>query len=157
MPASTREAVEVVAAVERADVGRMLQRARLVEAVGHGQRAAVIGDGDVLEAGVARRPRHRPGVGAAVGGRRVHVQVAAHVLEGDEPRQRAGFGGLDLAAILAQFRRDERQPERLVDALLGLAGDERAVVHAIEPVFVQLEAALDRAVAQGDVVGSSSR
>ena len=92
------------------------------------------------------------GVGAAVGGRRVHVQVAAQVLERDQPRQRAGLGRLDLAAILAQFRRDERQAERLVDAFLGLAGHERTVVHPVEAVFVQLEAALDGAVAKRDVV-----
>ena len=59
---------------------RVRERARLVEAVGHRQRLAVIGDRDVLEPGRPRRQRHRLGVGAAVGRRGVHVQVAAEVL-----------------------------------------------------------------------------
>ena len=53
--------------VERADAGGVRQRAPLVEPVGHRQRLAVVGDGDVLEAGVARRRRHRRDVVLAVG------------------------------------------------------------------------------------------
>ncbi len=79
-----------------------------------------------LETGVARRPRHGPGVGAAVGRRRVHVHVAAQVLERDQAWERARLGGLDFAAILAQFRRNVRQSERLVDALFRLAGHDRS-------------------------------
>ena len=63
-------------------------------------------------------------VGAAVGGGGVHVQVAAKVLRGDETGQGAGFGGGDLSAVLAQFRRHVGELERLVDAFLGLAGHQ---------------------------------
>ena len=78
MPAST--VMPSSRAFERADRARVLERPRLVEAVGHRERLAVIGDGDVLEPGVARRARHRLGVGAAVGRGRVHVEVAAQIL-----------------------------------------------------------------------------
>ena len=72
--------------------------------------------------------------------------------ERDQPRQRAGLGRLDLAAILAQLRWNERQSQRLVDAFLGLPGHQRTIVDPVEPVLVELEAALDGAIAKFDVV-----
>ena len=68
--------------VERANARRLLQRSALVEAVGHGQRLAVVGDRQVLEAGGARRSRHRLEVFLAVGGIGVAVQVATQVAVG---------------------------------------------------------------------------
>ena len=47
------------------------------------------------------------------------------------------LGGLDLAGVLAQHRRDERQAERGVDLLLGLAGDDAAALDLGERVLVQ--------------------
>ena len=104
------------------------QRARLVEAVGHRQRLAVVGDGDVLEPRAAAAAGHLLERVAAVGLGRVHVQVAAEVAARQQPRQRAAPRPLDLAAVLAQLRRHPRQAERLVDRLLGLAGDPRSSV-----------------------------
>ena len=142
----------VEARVELADRPRVLERAGLVEAVGHREGAAVIGDGDVLEPGRPRRQRHRLGVGAAVGRRGVHVQVAAEILPLDQPGERPLLGGRNFAPVLPQLGRHEREAERLVDAFLRLAGDLDVVVHAEQAVLVQLEPALDRAIAEGDVV-----
>ena len=90
----------------------MLERRRFVEAAGHRQRLAVIGDRDVLEARGPRRERHRLDVVLAVGRGRMQVQVAAEVGPRDQRGQRVALGGLDLAAMLAELRRDERQAER---------------------------------------------
>ena len=49
------------------------------------------------------------------------MQVAAQVGQVDELRQPAGQRGLDLAAVLAQLRVDERQAEERVR--LGLGGE----------------------------------
>ena len=102
MPASTREAVEVVAALSARIAAACCERPRLVEAVGHRERLAVIGDGDVLEPGVPRGPRHGLGVGAAVGGGRVHVQVAAEILPAESSR---GSVRASAASISPRFSR----------------------------------------------------
>ena len=107
----------VEAGVELADGARVLERADLVEAVGHREGLAVIGDRDVLEPGGPGRQRHRLGVGAAVGRGGVHVQVAAEILPLDQPRERPCLGGGNLPAVLPQLGRHERETERLVDAL----------------------------------------
>ena len=83
----------------------------------------MVGDGDVLVASLARGFGHLLEGGAAIGFGGVHVQVAADVAEFDQFGKPALFGGFDFAGVLAQFGRDPRQAERLVDALLGLAGD----------------------------------
>ena len=94
-----RQALE--ASVQRAHAGGVLERAPLVEAVGHGQRLAVIGDGDVLVSQPVRGRGHRLEIVLAVGRGRVHVQVAAQIRDGHEPRQRAGDAR-------PRFRRDSR-------------------------------------------------
>ena len=140
--------------VDLADRARVRERARFVEPVRHRQRLAVIGDRQVVQAGGlcgarhrsrCRRGRRSPSCGCA--GRPAGRRAAPAA--GSAP----ALGGLDLAAVLAQFRRHEREPERRVDPLLVLAGDSRVVVHAVQAVLVQLQPALDRAVAQDDVVG----
>ena len=65
-------------------------------------------------------------------------------------------GGVDLAAHLAQLRRNPVEAERGVDVFLALAGDAHVVRGPEQAVFVQLEAEADRAVAQRDVVGLRS-
>ena len=115
----------------------------LVEAVRHRERLAVIGNGQVLQPRVARRHRHRLDVFAAVGFGRVRVNVAANVFERDEVRQRALFGGFDLAAPFAQLGRDLRQTEGVVNLRFRPSGHERPVVHAKKTVLVQLESARD--------------
>ena len=100
----------------------------------------------------ASRDRHGFGVGAAVGRRRVHVDVAAEIGGGDEPGQGLALGGLDFTAVLAQLRRHRLEVQRGVDVLLAGARDPLLVLDAIEPVLVQLQAAPQGAVAQRDVV-----
>ena len=85
-----------------------------VEAVGHGQRLAVIGDGDVLRARGRPRPapsprgcRARRSRSCACAGRRAGRRPSISV------GQRARRGRVDLAAVLAQLRRHPRQAERL--------------------------------------------
>ena len=90
----------------------------------HRQVRRVIGDGVV---GVAQRRgglQHLVERGQPVGQVRVRVQVAAEVLELQDLRQLAGDRRLDLAAILPERRLDVRQPEPLVDLLLGLGREQ---------------------------------
>ncbi len=150
MPASSRTPC---AAVGGADAGGVLEGAPLVQPVGHRQRLAVIGDGDVLEAAGPRRRGHRPRCrpcrrsrSCACEGRRAGRR--------DRPGGEApGHRSVDLAPILAQLGRDPLEAERFVDAFLCLAGDFLVAFDAEQAVLVQLEAQADRAVAQGDVVG----
>ena len=115
-----------------ARIARACARARaFVEAVGHRQRLAVIGDGDVAVARGARRAGHRLDVGAPVGRGRVHVEIAAQVgSRVTQARQRALFGRLDLAAVLAQLRRDRAPGRARVDPVLVRAGHRDVVVRA---------------------------
>ena len=112
-----RDAVEP-SAVERAHRAGMRERARLVEAVGHRQRLAVIGDRDVFEPGVARGQRHGstsslPSVAVVCmcrSPRRSCRSIEARQRAVPRPpRSRRGSRAVP-AAIHAQ-------PERLVDAL----------------------------------------
>ena len=63
-----------------------------------------------------------------------------------------GCGRLDLAAHLAQLGRHPVEAERLVDLFLVARRRPRVVGDAKQPVFVQLEAQADGAIAQRDVV-----
>ena len=87
----------------------------------------MVGDAEILEAALARGLGHRlQGLGA-VGGIGVAVKDSAQVLVGDELRQLALQGQLDLAAPLPEFRIDEGQAEGAID--LGLvAGDQGAAL-----------------------------
>ena len=85
----------------------------------------------------------------------VHVEVADHLAH--RGRQGSGLGRLDLAGILAEDGRDERETERLVDLLLGLAGDDAPSLDLRERVLVQGQPARERALAQLDVVSLRSR
>ena len=139
MPASSR--TPTPSASTRADARGVRERAALVEAVGHRQRLAVIGDGDVLQPGLARRHRHRPRCRPC---RRSRWCACAGRRADRRDRSRRGSrtrgGGLDLAAHLAQLRRNPVEAERRVDVLLALAGDRGLVGDAEQPVLVQLEA-----------------
>ena len=83
----------------------MLERAVLVEPVGHCERLAVIGNGDV-----ARAPR--PGAARAIVQASARPSVAVvcmwrspcRSLGKDESGKRALFGCLDLASVLAKLR-----------------------------------------------------
>ena len=87
----------------------------------------MVGDGvvrvaDASAAAVEHLLQRREPVGEV----RVGVQVAPELLQVHEVGQLARERGLDLAAILAQRRRDERQAESLVDLLLGLGREQVA-------------------------------
>ncbi len=135
------------ALVERADSRRMLERAPFVEAVGHGQRLAVIGNRDVAATGCASGEDHGLELVLPVGGGRVHVEVAAQVAVSNERRQRAFRGRRDLAAVFAKFWRNPRETERLVHAFFGLTGEPLFIVHPVEAVLVETHAAIDGAIA----------
>ena len=138
--------------IEGADTSGVLERAPLVQAVGHRQRLAVVGDGDVLQAGVPRRRCHRSEIVFAVGLCGVHVQIAAQIRTFDETRKRARLRRLDLAAELAKLRRDPFESKRGVNLFFALTGDFCFVRATEKPVFVQLEPTADRAISQRDVV-----
>ncbi len=117
-------------------------RERALRVVGDREDAVAArasGRHDLLE----RRP-------SVPGDRRVDVEVAEDVADGG--RQRAGLRRLDLAAVLAQDRRDPRKAERLVNLLLGLAGDDPAALDLRKRVLVERPPASERALAQLDVV-----
>ena len=87
----------------------------------------VVGDAEILEAALARGLGHRLQGLRAVGGIGVAMKDSAQVLVGDELRQLALQGQLDLAAALTEFRIDEGQTEGTID--LGLvAGDQGAAL-----------------------------
>ena len=139
-------------AVDLAHLPGELDRALLVQAVGHGQRLRVVGDGDVLVAQRARRFGHLFERRAAVGLGGVHVQVAADVFQFHQLRQAALGRGFDFAAVLAQLRRNPGQPQRLVDPGFGFAGHPRVVLRAEQAVLAELQPHPHGARAQGDVV-----
>ena len=127
--------------------------ARLIQAVRHRERLRMIGDRDVL---VAERPRASAAISSSVArpsvSRRVHVEVAANVA--DRSVGQPSFGcGFDLAAVLAQLRRNPVQAERCVDFFLGLARD---TLVRLEPETGRTRSASDPArsarCAQRDVV-----
>ena len=112
----------------------------------------MVGDGDVVEAARDGGFGHLADGVAAVGFGGVHVQIAADVAADDELGQRVFGGGFELAAVLAQLGRDVVEVERVVDRLFGFGGDDLVVFEAEESVLAEGEAALDGALAQGDVV-----
>ena len=138
----------------RARIRRACSRApALVEAVGHRQRLAVIGDGDVRvtrrrapRAPSSRRRRGRRSRSCACADRPADLRVIR--TQGSV----AVLCRFDLAAVLAQLGRDECEAERPIDLFFGSTRDELAVVDPEEAIFVELEAALDRAIAESDVV-----
>ena len=137
------------ALLQRADLRALLEQRLAADA--RERALGVVGDGQHAVAARARGGDHLLERRAPVARhRRVHVEVADHAPIGS--RQRAALGGLDLARVLAQHRRDERQAERRVDLLLGLAGDDLAALELGERVLVQRQAARERALAQLDVV-----
>ena len=63
-----------------------------------------------------------------------------------------GGGGFEFAAVLAQFGWDVVEVECVVDGFFGVGGDDDVVFEAEQGVLGQGEAALDGALAEGDVV-----
>ena len=67
------------------------------------------------------------------------------------------LGGRDLAVVFAQDRRNEGQPKRRVDLLLGLARDDLAAVDLAQRILVQRPSAEQGALPQLDVVPLRAR
>ena len=97
-------------------------------------RGGVVGDREVGVAALPRGLRHLLERVAAVRERRVAVEVAADVVDGDQLGELAGVAGLDLAPALAQLGLDVGEAEQLVDArLLGEAVDLLALRSSATP------------------------
>ena len=105
-----RNALESIA--DLADALGVRDRAVFVEAVGHRQRFAVVGDRQVAEAGVAGSNRHRFDIFAAVGFGRVRMDISADVGERNQIGKGAPLGCLDFAAPFSQLGRNLRKAER---------------------------------------------
>ena len=158
MPAASSCGVPLV---ERGDDRPLLLDPVGRQAAGDRQRLAVVGQHLVGVAAAARGLGHDLDAVRAVGPVGVAVQVAAQVVERDEARQRAGEGRLDLAAVLAQLRLDERQAEERVRLLLGgerpqlgaVTGQRLAVLaDPQEALLGQAPALVAGALAEPDVV-----
>src|SRR5207253_6996879 len=88
-------------------------------------------------------------------GGRMHLQVAADVLDLDEARQTMLAGERDLATRFAQLRRHPVEAERVVDLLFGLARDPPRALE--QSVLVELVPLLLGDLAELDVVRLGSR
>ena len=117
----------------------------------------MVGDRHVVVAELPRGARHLLDAGVAVGERRVHVQVAADVVQLDQLREPALARGLELAAVLAQLGRDVLHAEPLVDLLLGREGLGAAALVVGDPVLAHVQAAPHRLGAQRLVVLPGAR
>jgi len=72
----------------------------------------------------------------------VHVQIAAHLAELEELRERVALGPLDLSPILADLGRNPGKIDRRVDFSLGPPGDrlfaaEHAVLVDLQPPLLR--------------------
>ncbi len=112
----------------------------------------MVGDGEILQAGLARLKRHLLDRGASVGIGRMAVQIAAQVAALKQARADDACGRrLDLAAVLAQFGRDQGQAQRAVNFFL--AGARHALVAAEQSVLVEQHPGALRHAPQMDAMG----
>src|SRR5262245_16352433 len=117
----------------------------------------MIGDGPVFEteADHVTRDFFRPTMAVAPG--RVVVERAVQVRPFDQAWQGAFFSRGEFALVLTQFRRDVVQIEFCKHLLLGPARHEQLGIARFffrleQAVFIETQAALDRALAHDDVV-----
>ena len=96
MPVKTRMRPSICA-VDLADAPDMFKRPLLVQAVGHGQKLGVVGDGDVAVAARQGSLGHFADGVVAVCCRGVHVQVTAQVTQLDQARQRVRGAALSIS------------------------------------------------------------
>jgi hypothetical protein len=112
----------------------------------HGELAArpralrVIGDRHVFISELLGGEYHRFGAVAAVAPGRVRVQVAADVTLEHELGQGVIVRGSDFVAAEAQFRRNERQVEAVIQVVFGRAGN-RALLAVRQSRIEQAQAA----------------
>ena len=151
MPAKIRDAAEL--SFDGANALDVLDRALVVEAVGEGQVLRVVGDGHVLVAMLLGGRGHFFDGVAAVGFDGVHVDVALQVGLGDQVGQGVGFGGIDFTEIFAQLGRNVIELELGVNLFFGFSRDRLFGVELGQAVLAEGVAHLQRALAQGDIVG----
>ena len=113
----------------------------------------MIRDGDVFVAALARGRGHFFERRAAVGLGGVHVQIAADLRKLHQLRQAVLGGGFDLAPIFAQLRRNPGEARALRRSLPRSRRRRASPSSTLrEPVFVERQAHLQRALAQRHVV-----
>src|SRR5205823_3272053 len=138
--------------IERAAFFGVLYQVFVRKTTGDAERLGVIRQRDVLVPALASGFDHFFGRIFAVRPRRMHVKIAANILERDDIRQFALRRSFDLAPVLTQNRRNVRQPEFRED-LLFLGASDGLIVRVEQSVFVQLETLFDGTLAHPDVVG----
>ncbi len=111
----------------------------------------------VLIAARGARRDHRVERIAPVRPRAVQVEVAAHVVDVDDVRQRAFARRLDLADAEPHLRRDVRHPERRVDVGLRATGDRASVGEVDDPVLADAQVLAHGELAELDVVLARAR
>ena len=100
----------VVSPARLADRRGVFGQAILIQAVRLDLALGMLGNAEVPVAAPAAGLDHLLDGVRTVRGGRVHVQVAADVARLKQGGQVVGPGGLDLSAVLAQLRRDQRSP-----------------------------------------------
>src|SRR5713101_8303377 len=95
----------------------------------------MVGYGKVFESAVAGAPRHLLDRGTSVGVGRMRMEIAAQFASRQQRGQASRRSHLDFTTVFAQFRRNPSKVERLVDFLLGLAGERVAV--AEQAIFIE--------------------
>ncbi len=139
--------------VETRDLGALLIDAVGGEAAGHAERGRVVGEHDVLMSEVARGSRHGLDRVDAIGPVRVRVRVALHVLAGDERRQPAGSGGLDLAVALRAARAAiHGRPRRAYTSASSASSSSDPSSMTLNPFSDSDQPAVERQSAECDVV-----
>ncbi len=118
----------------------------------HAQRLGVVGDGDILIAAPPGGERHIADGGVAVAPVGVQVQVAFEVAVFDEPGQPARSGRCDLAVVLAELRRDEVQPQELINIGFRVTLVHPAGGGLLDPVLADLHTLGNGQFPQGDIV-----
>src|SRR6516162_8615904 len=111
-----------------------------METMRHGHATAVIGQGNVLIAPRLSGSRHGLNAGRAVCPVGMDVKITANVGKGHKMREVVCAGGRYLAAILPQFRFNERKSELLINLLLRGAGNPPLT--SKQAVLVQFPAVL---------------
>ena len=113
----------------------------------------MVGDRVVRVPAPTRRGDHLLQRREPVGEVRVGMEVTLDVLLLHERRELPAKGRLDLAAVLAERRRDPGQAEPLVDLLLGPGHDQLTGLRVEQTVLGELQALSHRDLAGADVVG----
>ena len=113
----------------------------------------MVGDGHVFVAALFGGFGHFLDGVAAVGFDGVHVHVACRSACVISAGRVWALGGVDFAQVFAQFGRNVVQLELGVNFFFGFSGDRLFGVELGQAVFAEGVSHLQRALAQGDVVG----